>query len=407
MWSRLLTLSIVLVLVAAAAWALWLRPIGVETVRIAAGRLAVTVEEDGTSRISEVFHVSVPIMGRLKRVGLHAGDAVTQGQTLASIEPVAPALLDERARRVAEAAVESAEAGITLAEAGLAQARATETFAQQDLERTILLSERGLVSTQALQRVRLASQTAQKEMEAAEATLQMHRRQLESAKAALIEGDTPSTGACCVTVTAPISGRVLVVFSESEQVLQAGMSLMDIGDPDQLEIQVDVLSSDAVRIAPGAKASIVDWGGAPLRAEVAQIDPVATTRVSALGIEEQRTRVTLRLLDGPQTRVGLGHGYRVTARIVVWEAADLVLVPLGALFRVAGEWAVFVVENDTARQRIVRLGQRNGEYAEVADGLAVGETVIMHPGDTLADGRAVEAQDERAPPLPRPAEPRT
>lgn len=407
MWSRLLTLSIVLVLVAAAAWALWPRPIGVETVRIAAGRLAVTVEEDGTSRISEVFHISVPIMGRLKRVGLHAGDAVTQGQTLASIEPVAPALLDERARRVAEAAVESAEAGITLAEAGLAQARATDTFAQQDLERTILLSERGLVSTQALQRARLASQTAQKEMEAAEATLQMHRRQLESAKAALIEGDTPSTGACCVTVTAPISGRVLVVFSESEQVLQAGTSLMDIGDPDQLEIQVDVLSSDAVRIAPGAKASIVDWGGAPLRAEVAQIDPVATTRVSALGIEEQRTRVTLRLLDGPQTRVGLGHGYRVTARIVVWEAADLVLVPLGALFRVAGEWAVFVVENDTARQRIVRLGQRNGEYAEVADGLAVGETVIMHPGDTLADGRAVEARDERAPPLPRPAEPRT
>jgi HlyD family secretion protein len=389
MWSRLLTLCIILSLVAAAAWALWPRPISVETASIAAGSLVVTVEEDGTSRISEVFHVSAPILGRLKRVGLHVGDAVTQGQTLASMEPVAPGLLDERTRRVAEAAVQAAAAGVTMAEAGLAQARATDTFAQEDLERSILLSERGLVSTQALQRARLAAETAQQSMDAAEATLQMHRQQLQSAQAALIQGDAPTAGPCCVNVVAPVTGRVLAVFSESEQVLQTGAPLMDIGDPDLLEVQVDVLSSDAVRIVRGARASIVDWGGAPLRAEVAQIDPIATTRVSALGIDEQRTRVTLRLLDGPETRTGLGHGYRVTAQIVVWEAAEVVLVPLGALFRTGSDWSVFVIEDGTARLRTLSLGQRNGEGAEVKDGLALGETVIMHPGDTLADGRSV------------------
>lgn len=392
MWSRLLTLCIVLSLAAAAGWALWPRPIGVETTSIATGSLVVTVDEDGTSRISEVFHVSAPILGRLKRVGLHVGDTVTQGQTLVSMEPVAPGLLDERTRRVAEAAVQAAAAGVTLAEAGLAQARATDTFAQQDLERSIQLSERGLVSTQALQRARLAAETAEKSMEAAEATLQMHQQQLQSAQAALIQGDTPTVGPCCVNVVAPVTGRVLAVFSESEQVLQAGAPLMDIGDPDLMEIQVDVLSSDAVRIVPGARASIVDWGGAPLRAEVAQIDPIATTRVSALGIEEQRTRVTLRLLDGPKSRAGLGHGYRVTAQIVVWEAAEVVLVPLGALFRTGGDWSVFVVENGTARLRTLRLGQRNGELSEVTDGLEVGEIVILHPGDTLADGRSVVAE---------------
>jgi len=260
MWSRLLTLCIILSLVAAAAWALWPRPISVETASIAAGSLVVTVEEDGTSRISEVFHVSAPILGRLKRVGLHVGDAVTQGQTLASMEPVAPGLLDERTRRVAEAAVQAAAAGVTMAEAGLAQARATDTFAQEDLERSILLSERGLVSTQALQRARLAAETAQQSMDAAEATLQMHRQQLQSAQAALIQGDAPTAGPCCVNVVAPVTGRVLAVFSESEQVLQTGAPLMDIGDPDLLEVQVDVLSSDAVRIVRGARPAL--WTGA-------------------------------------------------------------------------------------------------------------------------------------------------
>lgn len=389
MWGRLVSIAVILALAFGVGWALWPRPISVETAVVGTSDLQVTVEEDGTSRIREIFHVSVPVTGRLTRVSLHAGDSVSEGQTLASIQPVDPGLLDERSRRIAEAAAQAALAGISVAEAGLAQAEANSNFAQAELERTTTLAERGLVSTQAEDRVILTAQTAEKGVEAARATLLMHQRELESAQAALIEGGSSATGACCVDVTAPASGRVLSVFTESEQVMQPGTPLMDIGDPDDLEVQVDVLSNDAVRIAEGASATIEDWGGEPLRAEVVRVDPMAATKVSALGIEEQRTGVTLRFLDGPETRPALGHGYRVTARIVVWEGKDLVTIPLGALFRTGEEWSVFVVEDGVARLRRLALGQRNTEHAEVVSGLEFGETIIIHPGDNVADGRSV------------------
>ena len=317
------------------------------------------------------------------------GDIVSEGQTLASIQPVDPGLLDERSRRVAEAAVQAALAGISVAEAGLAQAEANNNFEQAELERTITLAERGLVSTQTEERAILAAQTAEKGAEAARATLLQHQKELESARAALIEGGSSTTIPCCVEVKAPASGRVLSVFTESEQVMQPGTPLMDIGDPDDLEVQVDVLSNDAVRIVAGARATVQDWGGEPLRAEVVLVDPMASTKVSALGIEEQRTGVTLRFLDGPESRPGLGHGYRVTARIVVWEGKGLVTVPLGALFRSEQDWSVFVVEDGVARLRTLVLGQRNAEEAEVVSGLEPGETIIIHPGDNVADGRSV------------------
>lgn len=389
MWSRIVSAVIVLAIVAAVAWALWPRPLSVETATIERGSLQVTVEEDGTSRIREIFRVSAPIAGRLTRVTLHAGDGVTAGQTVASIQPAGPGLLDERSRRMAEASVEAAQAGITLAEAGLAQAEAESAFAQTELARTEALAEKGLVSTQIEERAILAAGTASKAVEAARATLLMRQRELESAKAALIEGEGSDAGPCCVEVKAPASGRVLAVLTESEQVMQPGTPLLEIGDPADLEVAVDVLSSDAVRIVEGAPATIEGWGGEPLRAEVAQIDPIATTKVSALGIEEQRTRVVLALLDGPEKRERLGHGYRVTAHIVVWEGKDLVLVPMGALFRTGQEWAVFVVEDGKARLRTLTLGQRNAEHAEVAAGLEGGETIIVHPGDTVEDGRSV------------------
>lgn len=389
MWGRLVSIAVVLALVASVAWALWPRPVSVETAIVGTSDLVVTVEEDGISLIREVFHVSVPVMGRLTRVGLHAGDIVLEGQVLASIQPAVPGLLDERIRRVAEAAVQTASAGIAVAEASLAQAVSNSNFAQAELERTIALTNRGLISTQAEQRAVLAAETAQKGVEAARASLLMHQSELEGAQAALIEGGSSTTSVCCVEVKSPASGRVLSVFAESEQVMQTGMPLMDIGDPTDLEVQVEVLSNDAVRIANGAAATVEDWGGAPLRAEVVLVDPMAATKVSALGIEEQRTGVTLRFLDGPESRPGLGHGYRVTARIVVWEGKSLVTVPLGALFRSGEDWSVFVVQDGMARGRILTLGQRNADYAEVLSGLTPGETIIIRPGDNVMDGRSV------------------
>ena len=211
---------------------------------------------------------------------------------------MAPGLLDARSRRVAEAAVEAALAGIAVAETGVAQAEANKTFLDSELRRTATLAERGLVSTQQQERARLAAETAQQAVEAAQATLLMHQRELESAQAALIDDDGSEAGSCCVEIKAPAAGRVLSIFTESEQVLQAGAALMDIGDPTDLDIEVDVLSTDAVRIGVGASVTVDNWGGSPLRAEVVRVDPMATTRVSALGIEEQRTKVTLHLLDG-------------------------------------------------------------------------------------------------------------
>jgi HlyD family secretion protein len=388
MWGRLIGIVVGLLIVAGVAWALWPRPLSVETALIERRDLTVTVEEEGTSRIREIFRVSAPVAGRLTRVTMHVGDAVSAGQTVASIEPAGPGLLDERSRRMAQAAVEAAAAGVALAEANLAQSEAQFEYATAELKRTTALAGQALVSTQVEQRSVLEAATAREGLVAAKATLLIRQQELASAKAALIEGEGEgSNGACCADVRAPAAGRVLEVLTESEQVVQPGTALMEIGDPTDLEIVVEVLSSDAVRLSEGAEATIERWGGEPLRAAIKRIDPVAVTRTSALGIEEQRTRVVLELLDGPEARQRLGHGFRVVAKIVIWKGTDLVTIPMGALFRRGDAWAAFVVEGGTARVRTVSLGQRNDEHAEVVAGLDAGEMVIVHPGDTVEDGR--------------------
>lgn len=387
MWGRIVSGIVILLIIAAVAWALWPRPTPVEVATIATRDLQVTVEEEGTSRIREVFRVSAPIGGSLTRVSVHAGDPVVQGQAVASIRPAASGLLDERSRRIAEATVEAAIAAVDLATANLAQAEAQQLFAASELERTLSLAAQGLVSTRIEQQATLQASTADSNVEAGKATLAIRTQELGRAEAALIEGDGGvGTGACCVDVLAPTSGRVLSVQTESEQVVLPGALLLDIGDPADLEVVVDVLSSDAVRISEGAGATIEAWGGEPLAARVTRVEPVATTHISALGIEEQRTRVTLAFTDDPSRRKQLGHGFRVVAKVVIWEAQDVITVPMGSIFRRGDGWAVFVVEDGMAVVRMITLGERNPDYAEVRTGLVPGEIVIIHPGDTIADG---------------------
>jgi HlyD family secretion protein len=393
MWGRIVSGIVILVIVAAAAWALWPRPAEVEVATIATRALQVTVEEEGTSRIREVFRVSAPIGGSLTRVAVHSGDVVAEGQTVASIRPAGPGLLDDRSRRIAEATIAAAVAAVDLATTSLAQAEAQQSFAASELDRTLSLAAQGLVSTRVEQQTMLAASTAKSNVKAAEATLLIRQQELQRAEAALIEGEGGSEATvCCVEVRAPSSGKVLSVETESEQVVQPGTPLLEIGDPADLEVIVDVLSSDAVRIAVGADATIEGWGGGPLAARVASVEPVATTRISALGIEEQRTRVTLAFTGDPGSRTQLGHGFHVVARIVIWEAQDLITVPMGALFRRGDEWAVFVVEDGVAVSRTIILGERNADYAEVKGGLALGDITIIHPGDTIADGVRVAAE---------------
>jgi HlyD family secretion protein len=395
MVSRIISSTIVLLILGGAAWALWPRPTSVDLASIGRGTLTISVEEEGLARIRDVFRVSAPIAGRMGRLTLHAGDPVQRGQIVASIEPASPALLDERSRRVAQASLEAAKAAVTLATANLAQAEAENDYAQANMQRNVSLAERGVVSTSIEQQVTMKANLAQRTVDAARATLVMRQQDLESARAALFEGDVPSgSGACCATVLSPVDGLVLAVLNESEQVVQPGTALLELGDPTDLEIVVDLLSTDAVRVMPHAAASIESWGGTSLRAEVVSINPTAFTKVSALGIEEQRTEVVLHLLDPPQHWARLGHGFRVVANIVVWQGNDQLLVPVSALFRRGTDWAVFVVQDGQARLRTVSLAQMNSDNAAVVAGLDENEQVIVHPADTIADGTSVSPQTE-------------
>ncbi|WP_372422276.1 efflux RND transporter periplasmic adaptor subunit [Salinarimonas chemoclinalis] len=396
--KRLLVAIVLLALAVAGAWALWPRPIPADLAVIAAGPMAVHVEDEGIARIEDVYTVSAPTGGTLQRSPRRVGDVVVAGETiLAVIEPMAPAFLDVRSQRVAEAAVEAAASAVSLAQAQVSQAAAELEFAESDLARAEELSRREAISARELDRVRLAVRSAESALASAEATREVRVRELESARANLIQpgGESDASATCCIQVRAPVSGRVLSVLVESEQVVQPGTPLVEVGDPDRLEVVVDLLSRDAVRVAPGAPAIIDDWGGEPtLEARVVRVEPTAFTEVSALGIQEQRVRVVLALLDPAAAQGKLGHRYRVVARIVVWQEDGVLQVPLGALFREGGDWAVFVVEDGVARVRPVTLGERTMRAAQVLSGLAPGETVILHASDRIVPGTAVAAREE-------------
>jgi len=392
MVSRILILLLLAGAAAAATWALWPEPPVVETAKVGRQTIAVTIDEEGKSRIREVFTVSAPIAGQLLRLNLHAGDSVTAGTSVvASIRPVASDLLDARSRKVAEAAIEAARAGVDLANAQLQQAEAQLSFLESELGRATKLVNQGTISERAFEKATLDVAVARAEAESARANLMVRKRELERAQAALIEGGANSQS-CCVEVLAPATGEILRVLTESEQVVQAGTTLVEIGDSADLEIVADLLSRDAVRISAGAPATVEGWGGKPIAARVSRIDPAAVTKVSALGIEEQRVSVILKLLGEAEERRRLGHDFRVLVRIVAWQGENLRAVPMGALFRRGDGWAVFTVEAGRARLREVEIGEHNADFAEARKGLDTGDTVILHPADTISDGLEVKAK---------------
>ncbi|MBD3765423.1 MAG: HlyD family efflux transporter periplasmic adaptor subunit [Rhodobacterales bacterium] len=384
---RLIPALSALAVLALAVWALLPRPVPVELADIAPRTLEVTIEEEGVARIREVFTVSSPIAGRLSRIGLHPGDAVVAGQTVvASIGPAAPALLDSRARAVAEASVAAAQAAVDLATAQLAQAQAAAEFATAEAARAQALFDRAATSQRLLDAAILDLRTAQAAVDSARANLAVRSRELESARAVLAGTGLSGTQTCCVDVTAPVSGQVLRVLTESEQVVPAGTPILEIGNPGNLEVAVDLLSRDAVRVQPGAAAQVTGWGGPPLAATVARIDPAAVTRVSALGIDEQRVTVILTLGGDPQDWQALGHGFRVIARIGLWRAEDVLSIPVGALFRDGSDWATYVLRDGRAALQRITLGERNDDIAQVLTGLQAGDRVILHPSDRIAPG---------------------
>jgi len=372
------------------AWALWPKPTTVELAELHNGPLLVTVDEEGKTRIKDVYTVSAPITGKLVRLSLEAGDRVKKDVSeVAIIEPMAPAFLDIRARRELEAQVEAAKAAVALSEAEANQAAAELEFAQNELKRAQALIRSRTISERALERARIDTDTRQASLARAKASLEVRKRELDSAQARLIgpeeawKGEVPA--GCCVSVRAPVSGRILRLIQESERVVAAGTPLVEIGDPENLELVVELLSVDAVKVREGAMATVESWGGIPLVAKVTRVEPAGFTKVSALGIEEQRVRTILKLQNAGEVADRLGHEFRVFIKINVYESRKVLRVPVSALFRKRDQWTVYTLERGRARSVPVEIGQRNQSFAEVVNGLSEGAVVVLHPSDRVVE----------------------
>jgi HlyD family secretion protein len=369
------------------------RPVSVDLAIVGRGAMRVTIEEEARTRVRSVYTVSAPVAGKLLRIALDAGDVVERDKTtVAVIEPATPPLLDVRARSEAEARVAAAEAAVALSEAELRQARSEAEFAASELKRSEALAKSRTIPDRTLEKARLEADVRQATLARAEAGVAVRQRELDTARASLTGhasagGIDEPDGACCVTVRSPVSGRVLKRIQASETVLPAGAPLVEVGDVGDLEIVADLLSADAVRLRPGAEATVTAWGGPEtLPARVRRIEPAGFTKVSALGIEEQRVRVVLDFDAPPEVRRRLGHDFRVYVAITTWSAPDVLRVPLSALFRDASRWAVFRVVGGRAELVAVDIGHRNSEHAEIVSGLGPGDRVVLHPSDRVAPG---------------------
>lgn len=368
-------------------------PIAVDLATVTRGPLQITVNADGKTQIREVYEVSSPVAGTARRSPVDVGDPVLASETVvAVVEPGAPALLDVRSRLQAEAALREAEAAIAAAEAQVRQAEEDLAYVRSQFTRTQTLVNRGVASVTRLEDATQALAAQEAALAAARSGLQAAVSSRDRAAAVLIEPDPSGRPPeqCCIPLTAPIDGVVLAVEEISERPVAMGTRLVAIGNPADLEIVADLLSSDAVRLKVGARAFVERWGGPiPLVARLRSIDPVAVTKVSALGIEEQRVDVVFDILSPPEQRPGLGGGFAVFLRIVEWETEGALQIPLSALFRRGEQWAVFAVEEGLARRVPVEIGRRNSVAAEVLSGLDEGMRVITHPNEALADGAPV------------------
>jgi HlyD family secretion protein len=356
------------------------------------GRLAVTLDHEGRTRVHQRYVVSAPLPGRVLRIDLQPGDSVKANQTvLATFVPATPTLLDARSLAEARGRAGAAEASLAQARAAREQARAASDFANAEARRNRALAGEGVVSAQDLESAETDARAKARALDAASSAVDVAARALDTARAALIEpgGAGPAVLAPrggVLALTSPIDGVVLQRFQESEAIVPQGQPLVEVADLATLEVMADFLSADAVRIKPGMPVLIEQWGGGtPLKGRVTRVEPSAFLKVSALGVEEQRVWVIVGFDDPRGAWQALGDGYRVEARVVVWERQDVLRVPTSSLFRQGSAWAVFVVENERAGLRLIRIGQRSGTMAEVVEGLTAGERVIVHPSDRVAD----------------------
>lgn len=391
---RLVWLLVTAVVVVLIALAMRPQPVPVDLASAQRGSLEVTVDEEGETRVRERYVVSAPLAGRVLRIELEPGDPVRAEETvLATFQPADPVMLDARSRAEAAARVQAMRAAVSRAQAERDGAAAELDYRQAEHRRFQRLAADGVVSTESLDATQIAARTAEETLKAADSALRNTRFELEVARAALIE-DGPDKAGRTLELRSPVDGAVLKRLRESESIVAAGAPLLEVGDPRQLEIIADFLSTDAVKIQPGQPVYVEQWGGeGSLAGRVRRVEPSGFMKVSALGVEEQRVNVILDLVEPWEQWQALGDGYRVEVRVLVWQADDVLKVPTSSLFRDGDVWAVLTVEDGIAHRVHVELGQRNGREAEVRSGLSAGQAVVVHPGDRVSDGVEVVARE--------------
>ena len=370
------------------------QPVWVDVATVSRQPLEVTIVEEGRTRVQDRFVVSAPVAGYVRRIELQVGERVTQGQLLTRLEPLRSEVLDARSRAEAEAMVAAAQASLAAAEQQVAAVQADQQLAASELKRIAQLAEKQLVSQEVLQQTQAAAARTDAALRSARFGVDVARHQLQAARmrvsVSAASGGAASTD--LVDITAPVSGAVLQRLRQSEGVVMPGQSLLELGDPAALEVEVDVQSFDAVRIQPGTEVRLTGWGGDPLMAIVRTVEPVGFTKVSALGVEEQRVHVVLDITAPAEQWALLGDGYRVDAHFILWRGDDVLVVPESALFRRANQYYVFVVEGDIARERVVETGNSDGFRVAVRSGLEEGEQVVRHPDNSLSSGARVRSR---------------
>ncbi len=394
-WNRILGGLMVLLLAGWIGYGFLPEPVAVDIAEVRRGRLEITVDDDGETRIREKYVVSAPVAGKMLRIQLDAGDRVVRDETeLAQIKPVAPSLLDVRTRAETQARVRSAQAAVQQADAAVERAKEALRLAEQDYERAKSLQDKNAISVSEYDIAESRYRMAVADLRSAEFAVRVSTYEMDQAEAALrytLPDENDTFDETTFRIISPISGRVLNVFNEDATVVTAGMELMELGDPQDIEVKVDVLSIDAVKIRPGNRVYIEHWGGdEPLLGTVRLVEPSAFLKVSALGVEEKRVNVLVDFVTPREKRDSLGDGFRVEARIVVDQTEPSSLkVPSGALFRQADQWYLFRVVDRTAVRTAVAVGKSNGLETEVVEGVDESDVVIDHPPDNVTDGTPV------------------
>ncbi len=388
--TRLLVWLVIAAVVALLVLALRPQPIEADFTKVLRGSLQITLDEEGKTRVRDRYMVSAPVAGRVSRIEHEPGDSVDAGRTvLARFYPSAPQLLDNRARAIAEGRVKAAEATLEKQRVELLRAQAEQRHARVEFERSEKMHADGLLAANQMDSVKLQVETTTELVHAAKTGIKLAQRELETAQASLIQsGSASNSENSIILLRSPINGVILRRLQESEAVIQSGEPLVEVADPDKLEIVSDMLSTDAVQINPGDQVLIEQWGGEKtLQGRVRRIEPYGFTKISALGVEEQRVNVIVDFEDVQQAWEALGDGYRVEVRIVIWESNNVLKVPTSTLFRNGEQWAVYQPDAEgLVVLQEVKIGQRNAREAQVVEGLQEGATVIAYPSDKITEG---------------------